>query len=242
MAKGAAIPLIAGGAALLLLSKGKKKTSTTRKTWGVRVNSDCSSVEIVDKERFYAFLNTGFRELADADPNLTFIQISDALFYEVAPHCTGFPGQPESGPVADLYAHITTVVGRLMIADARFKMPSLGALMGEAEDVSLTDWYRKWHNYPSSSLPTTPPSEVAFSSDLSRFKIGPDWYDKTVVPFVTEAAAEGRLDTVLTDFMERGVAHGRLVTAISELPKTSPAVKTFLAEVEDAIQEAKGSL
>lgn len=246
MAKTSALPLLAGGAALLLLSNSKKKSGlanlkTSWADYGILVDKDCSTVNVTNTRLFHSFVNVGFRELVAANPSITLVEISDALFYKVAPKCSGFPNEPESGSVTDLYMSIASLVDRLMIlsgkktADKDIKLGS-----GSGDDYAkIADWHQKWHNYPSPTLPPAPANQVAFSSDLSRFKIGPDWYEETVLPFVIEAAAEGRIDTALEDFMGRGVAFGRLIVAISELPKDAPRVQAFLAELEDAIQEAK---
>ena len=90
MAK-SALPLIVGaGAAAILLSKkksGKAKGGVAGR-WGVRVSSDCQTVDIVDPELFNQFLFGAFNELVETDPSLSLIQMTDALFGDVAPGCS----------------------------------------------------------------------------------------------------------------------------------------------------------
>jgi len=243
MAKNSALPLVAGGAALLLLGgkkkSKKKKSSSSNVRWGVRVSKDCQKVEIVDPAYFDNFLRGAYEELIEIDSSLTLIQISDALFGEVAPNCSGFPETPESAEVAELYAVIARAVGAQLVQDPRTK-DSIGSLVDEATQISFTDWYRAWRNYPSPETPSAPSGQVVFSSDLTTYKIGDSWYEEIVVPFVRAAKSEGRIDVAFQDFVEKaGVQVGQFVVPINELPQDSAAVEAFLSDLETAIQTAK---
>ncbi len=241
--KASALPILAGGAALLLLGGKKKRRKKSGKVaggvrWGIRISSDCKQVDVVSADLFHEFMFGAFNELVEADPSLTLIQMSDALFGDIAPHCSGFPEEPESAQVAELYAVIARNIGQFMVGDPRVDL-SMGALIDEATRISFTDWYRAWRNYPSPDVPDAPGNQVSFSSDLSTYKIGPDWYTHTVVPFVTLAASEGRLNTAFQDFVANlGVKVGQFVMPISELPQDSDVVIHFLNQLDKAIEAA----
>ena len=242
--KTSALPIIAGGAALLLLSGGKKKkkkgTSSGGKVrWGIRVSDDCKTVEVVDVNLFHKFMFGAFNELVETDPSLSLIQMTDALFGDIAPDCGGFPEEPQSAEVAELYAIIARNVGQFMVADPRVDL-SMGELIDEATKISFTDWYRAWRNYPSTEVPDAPSDQVSFPSDLSTFKIGSDWYANTLLPFVAQAGEEGRLETVFEDFVgSRGVLVGQFVMPISDLDQGEESVVAFLNELQAAIDQAQ---
>src|SRR5690606_4193050 len=114
--KTSTLPLLAGGAAVVLLSRSKKKSKKSNGSrWGVKVSADCKSVTITDSKLFHQFMYGAFHELVEIDPTLSLIQMSDALFGDVAPNCTGFPGEPESAEVAELYAIIARNIGQYMV-------------------------------------------------------------------------------------------------------------------------------
>lgn len=240
--KSASIPVLAGGAALLLMANSKKKPSKRSKVgkvrWGVRVSPDCQSAEIVDSVEFNAFIFGGSRELSEIDPTLTLIQISDALFGEVAPGCRGFPEDPNSSDIADLYMTIVQAVGPYLV-DGDHAATSLDELADEVVDVNLIDWYNRWRNYPTSTVPEAPPSEVAFSGDLTRYIIGKDWYSKTLVPFVANALKEGISDIADLFLENRGVLVGKDVIPASELPEDKGAVSKFFDYVEESVARAE---
>lgn len=248
MAKtGTALPVIAGGAALLMLSGRKKKKGTSLPAssgsrWGIRIVDDCKGVEVTDPELFNKFMYGAFNELVETDPSLSLIQMTDALFGDVAPSCSGFPEEPESAEVAELYATIARHIGRFMIHDSRVDI-NASKLVDEATKISFVDWYIRWRNYPSSDIPKAPENQVAFSSDMSTYQVGPKWYEETVVPFVASSGQEGRLETVFEDFVaSRGVMVGRVVKPISELPQDSPIVNDFLDGLEEAINNASAQV
>ncbi len=243
-----ALPILAGGAALILLSGGKKKRkksgggSSGGVRWGIRVSGDCKTVDVVDAKLFNQFMYGAFHELVEADPTLTLIQMTDALFGDIAPQCSGFPEEPESDQVAELYAVIARNIGHFMVEDPRVDL-TVGGLIDEATRITFLDWYRAWRNYPSSEVPIAPQDQVSFSSDLSTYEIGPDWYEKTVLPFVGQAGVEGRLETAFQDFVaNRGVKVGQFVMSIAELPQGGEAVEHFLDQLEEAIEKASAAV
>jgi len=238
MARGLALPIMAGGAALILLGGGKKRKLSGRTRWGVKVSTDCQDVTIVDPVLFQKFLIGAFDELVSIDPALGIIQLTDALFGDVAPNCSGFPEEPESAAVAELYATIARMMARLMIEDPRVVAADTD-LVDEATQIEFADWYRAWRNYPSSTVMKAPPEEVAFSSDYSKYEIGPKWYEATIIPEAEQAVREGRADSLFEYIVEnRGVLVGQFITPMSELPEDKPAVEEFLDKLEDAIERA----
>lgn len=239
--KTSALPLIAGGAAVLMLANGKKKKKKTSGNvrWGVRISDDCKKVDVVNAELFHQFMFGAFDELVSVDPSLSLIQMADALFGDIAPNCSGFPEDPESDEVAELYAVIARNVGQYMVDDPRVEM-TLGTLVDEATKISFTDWYRAWRNYPSANVPSVPSDQVAFSSDLSDFEVGRQWYSATVLPFVEDAAESGRIETAFEDFVtNRGVMLGKFVMPISDLPQDEESVVRFIDELQAAIEQAQ---
>jgi hypothetical protein len=243
MAKKSALPIVAGGAALLLLSssgKKKKKSGTTsnRPRWGVQISKDCKSVTIVDSKLFSQFMYGAYDELISVDPTLTLMQVTDALFGEVAPNCSGFPEEPESDEVAELFAVIARGVASFMATDPRTK-DSMGTLLDEATQISFVDWYRWWRNYPSPEIPDAPSAQVVFSSDLSTYKIGDNWFEETLRPYVQAEYDNGRIATAFEDYVNNfGVRVGKFTQPVKELPQDKPAVQDFLQKLEEAIARA----
>lgn len=236
---GSALPILAGGAALILFSGGKKKRKISGPTrWGVRVTPDCKEITIVNPELFQKFLIGAFDELVQTDPTLGILQLTDALFGDVAPNCSGFPEEPESPAVAELYATIARTMARLMIEDPRVSASDTD-LVDETTQIAFADWYRGWRNYPSSEVMHVPEEQVSFSADYTNYEIGPKWYEKTIRPEATAALHEGRIDSLYEFVVERrGVLVGRFVTPISELPEGKPAVEEFLDKLEENIERA----
>jgi len=244
MAKNSALPLVAGAGAVLLLSskKKKKKRSGPRARWGVRVSSDCKTVEVVDAGLFNQFMFGAYEELISVDSNLTLIQVSDALFGEVAPNCSGFPEDPESADVAELYAVIARNIAFFMARDHR-TADSMGSLLDEATNIAFVDWYRWWRNYPSSDIPEGPSAQVVFASDLSGYKIGPNWFEEVVRPFVQSAQENGRIEMAFEDFVNNlGVIVGQFTKPIQELPQDKPAVQNFMNELQAAVTKASSEV
>ncbi len=234
-----ALPIIAGGAALLLVSgKKKRKKSGNPSRWGVSISKDCQTVKIVDPKLFDQFLFGAYDELAAIDSSLRLIQITDSLYGEIAPDCAGFPEDPQSSEIAELYAVIARAVGSFMVMDPR-NDATMGAIIDEATQISFIDWYRAWRNYPTSDVPDILANQVAFASDMSSYIVGPNWFEETVRPFVQAAHDESRLDTVVVDFANnRGVLVGKFVMPIVELPPDEASVNAFMAELDAAMQKA----
>ena len=233
------VPVAAAGAALLLMSKKKRRPSpggTSR--FGVHVSSDCQTVVVKDKDLFLQYLIGATKELIDIDQSLTAIQLTDALFGDLAPGCSGFPEEPESGAVVELYSTIARTVTRILAYDPRVQVSSED-FIDKTTAIAYNDWYKAWRNYPSAVVPGVPDGQVSFSSDLSSYEISPTWYENTVKPFVHEAVQQGAGDTAYESFVDqRGVLVGELVEPIAGLPEGNSVVEKFLDELESAIEHA----
>jgi len=243
MAKSSALPLLVGGAAALALASGKKKKKKKKSSggggkirWGVRVTSDCQDVIIENDELFSDFILAGYQELHGIDPDLDVIEISTALFGEVAPDCSPFPEEPESGAIAELFAFVMRRVAFYMVADGRQQNIDL---VEDSMGIAFNDWYTQWRNYPSSDIYDFPPSQVGFANDFSKYKIGPQWYSKTIKPFVATAVQQGRAGTAFEDYVANNrVLVGEFEKDIASLPQDQPVVDDYLDEVEEAIDRA----
>ncbi len=236
MAKTSAAPLLLGaGAVAFAASKGKKRKSK-RGHWGVYVSKDCQTVEITNQMLFRDFVRGGYQELFDVDPNLDVLQISDALFGEVAPQCSPFPEEPESAGLAELYRSIVAGVTETMVetGNARIK-----GMLESPRAKEFAQWYMHWRNPPSSEIPDVPANEVSFASDYSQFRIGKQWYSETVQPFVMTLVQAGNAGNAYEAFINnRAVAVGRFLLPISELPAEAPMVAQFLEQVKTAVNQA----
>jgi len=250
MAKSSALPLLAGGAAVLLLaSSGKKKKKTSgsgsgsgKVRWGVRIPKGCQEVIIDNAEIFQDFLFGAYNELIEIDPDLGVLQITDALFGEVAPHCSGFPEEPESAAIVEFYTFIARHISMFMIDDARLSVTAED-LANEATKVAFGDWYQQWAQYPTPEVGDIPSDQAGISGDYKKLKIGPDWYANNVRPFVEQAIKQGRADTAFEDYVaNRGILVGNIIKPISELPQDKTVVDQFLDALEEAIDKATEEL
>jgi len=241
MAKNTALPLLAGGAALLILSgkkPKKRKGSGSKIRWGVRISSKCKSIIVENAELFEDFMYGAYNELIEADPDLTVLQITDALFGDIAPQCSGFPEKPESVAVVEFYSFMARTVARFMLDDPRVKVGA-SDMIDEATHIAFSDWYKQWRQYPSSDVPETPSDQVSFSSDFSDYKIGSDWYSENIKPFTASMIAAGAGENVFEEYTSsHGVLVGNLITPIEELPQEEEAVDDFLDKLEESIDRA----
>lgn len=243
MAKSALPLLAAGGAALLFVSSGSKKGKKKKKgRWGVSISGKCKTITVYDADLLMDFLFNAYKELMEADPDLTVLQVTDALFGDIAPNCSGFPEKPESPAVVEFYTFIARHVAMFMVDDpAKDVTPK--DMVDEATSIAFDDWYKQWRNYPSAEVQQAPSSQVAFSSDLSDYKIGSDWYTQNIKPFAEQAKAENRVDSAFEDYVEnRGVLVGSFIQPISELPEGKDAVEDFLDKLDAALERAFGEV
>ena len=237
MAKTSAAPLLlAGGAVALAVSKGKKKKKSARGHWGVYVSRDCQKVEITKQTLFRDFVLGGYKELIGIDPDFDIFQISDALYGEVAPHCSPFPENPESPGLAELYRRIVAGVTEAMVTS---RNPRVKEMMQSPRAKEFAQWYIHWRNPPSPEIPDAPASEVAFASDYSQFRIGKQWYAETVAPFVKALVKAGNANQIYDAFISnRAVVVGRALLPINTLPVSQPMVEQFLGQVRAAVDQA----
>lgn len=237
MAKSAAPVLLGVGAVAVLATSKKKKKK--RGHWGIYVSKDCQRVEITNQLLFRDFLLGGYKELIDADSELDIFQIADAMFGEVAPHCAPFPENPESVGLVELYGIIVKAITGFMAAD---RNPKIMSMLNDPRAKEFAQWYEYWKNPPDSELPEVPSNEVGFSSDYSQYKIGKQWYEKTVLPFIQPMVRAGTTDadSLYQAFIKnRAVAVGRLILPIVDLPQDVPMVLQFLEQVQAAVEQAR---
>lgn len=240
MAKSALPIIAAGGAALLLTSSGGKKKGKKGKRgrWGVGVSKDCKTITVYNSDLLMDFLFNAYKELIEADPDLKALQITDALFGDILPNCSGFPERPESPAVVEFYAFIARHVSMFMVDDPSISVTPKD-MVDEATSIAFGDWYTQWRDYPTPELPSAPSDQVAFSSDFSSYKIGKDWYNNNIKPFVASELSDGRSDSIFEDYVDnRGVQVGKFVRVISNLPEDKKSVQEFLDKLEDAIDKA----
>lgn len=239
MGKSAA-PVLLGAGALAVLASSKKKKKGKRGHWGIYVSKDCQRVEITNQLLFRDFLLGGYKELIGIDPALDVFQVSDAMFGEVAPHCSPFPEHPESVGLVELYGIIVKAVTGFMTAD---RNPKVLQMLDDPRAKEFAQWYEHWKNPPDSTLPNTPSTEVGFSSDYSQYQIGKGWYDRTVVPFVHAMVQSGNTEQIYQAFIEnRAVSVGRLILPIVDLPESQPMVVQFLEQVQAAVDQARAEM
>jgi len=239
-------PLLLGAGALAVAATRKKKKKRSKGHYGVRVSSDCKKVTFTNWELFQDFTLGAYAELMAADDSLSIVQVTEALFGEVAPQCAPFPEEPQSPAIAELYNVIIRLVTQHMAQDKR---PQLAAFRDDPLAKEFLEWYRYWRNPPSPEIPQDfPDSEVAFSADLSAYEIGKNWYAKTVKPFVIAMVSAGNIPQgwgqprivgeIYDEFLaNRAVVVGQFIMPIESLDKRA-MVPDFLDKVRDAIERA----
>lgn len=235
--KNSAAPLLIGGAALAVVaSKNRRKKAKRSSHWGVRVTSDCA-IEVVDPDLFQRFLIGSFYELTEADPNLDAFQLTDAMFGEVAWDCPIFPEPPKDRSAVDFYYTLLRSNVRNLVGVRELEP---GQIAQNPRFAEFSEWYRHWRNPPSPEIPSYPKNQAAFSSDMSHYEIGPDWYGGTIKPFVHRQIQEGRGDMAFEDAIQHlSVAVGLMIVPIANLPAEAPSVGSFVAKLDEAVNQAK---
>ena len=223
-------------------SKKRRRYGSTKKSpedlRGILISKDCENVTVVDKELFDKFLIGVYSKQLSADPSISLMLVTDRMFHKSAPGCWGFPHDPQSEQVADLYMNILRRAAIFMASDDRVNLNLSDAFkIMHSEDLSR--WYKRWSNYPTSIVPKPVKGHVAFSSDMTGFEIDEAWFPQTVQPFVEQARSAGELPTAYDDFVGNvGVMVGRFMYPISELPTELEATTNFLNQVAEAIETA----
>ena len=247
MSNKAILPVLAGGAAVLALSGGKKSKSKGKSSggvsrWGVKISKDCKKISIFNEKLFLRFINGAYIEALKIDDSFSLLQIADIIFDDVAPNCSGFPEEPESPNVAELYFIILTIVWRIMVEESDYSI-SDEDLIEPNTAANFSEWYLENTNPKSPEIFEFPADQVAFSGDMDRYKIGKEWYKYNIVPFVRSARINDRLDSAFNDYvLTRNVKVGMFVRPISTLPENEPSVIHFLKKLSDSIDKAKSEL
>lgn len=235
MAKSAA-PLLLGAGALALFAVRKK--GGTKARFGLRVNDKCQ-VEIIDEDKYKAFLRGAYLEEIEDNPGYGPLELADVLFADVAPHCHHFPEQPESMDVYRLYMNILGYVSGFLVDDGKMEP---GQILELREDSD----FAKWSEYNLETLGAKwgalPENQVGFAKDHSEYRIGKNWEEETLAPFVMQGKKEGLTNQEIYDaFVDKKnvmVGEHKFVR-ISDLPQNEPAVEEFEERIIKGIQAAE---
>ncbi len=233
MAKAAA-PLLIGAGALAILAAGKKKPKSR---FGIRVSKDCR-VEVTDEERYLAFVRGGYLDERADNPEDGPLEISESLFKDVAPHCHHFPEAPETMDIYRLYLNILGFVSTFMVDDDAIKPKEILELREELG-------FDKWANHHLERLGkmwgAIPENQVGFAKDFSEFRIGEDWEEDTLAPFVIQGKKEGLTNQQIYDAFvaKKSVMVGEFrFVRIADLPENEPKVQEFLEHIIEGIEAA----
>jgi len=234
MAKTAA-PLLLGAGAVALFVSQKKAPKKPR--FGLRVNSHCE-VEVLDEDKYKAFLRGGYLEELEDNPGYGPLELASALFVDVAPDCHYFPEQPESMDIYRLYLNILGYMSRFLVDDGKVEPAQILHLQRDSE-------FSKWSEHNLERLGETwgaiPENQVGFAKDHSGYRVGEDWKEETLAPFVIQGKEEG-LDN--QEIYDAFVARRRVLVGehkfvrIADLPQNEPAVQEFQEWIIKGIEAA----
>jgi len=234
MAKSAA-PLLLGAGALALFVAQKK---VTKARFGLRVNGKCQ-VEIIDGDKYKAFLRGAYLEEIEDNPGYGPLELAGVLFADVAPHCHHFPEQPESMEIYRLYLNILGHVSTFLVDDGKLKPSQILELREDSEFVKWSE-----HNLEALSAKwgALPENQVGFAKDHSEYRIGKNWEEETLAPFVMQGKEEGLGDQEIYDafITKKSVMVGEhKFVRISDLPQNEPAVEEFEERIIKGILAAE---
>lgn len=235
MAKSAA-PLLLGAGALALFAAQKK--GGTKARFGLRVNGKCQ-VELIDDDKYKAFLRGGYLEEIEDNPGYGPFELADALFADVAPNCHHFPEQPESMDIYRLYMNILGHVSSFLVDDGRLEP---GQVLELREDSEFAKWSE--HNLETlgAKWGALPENQVGFAKDHSEYRVGEDWEEETLAPFVLQGKEEGLDNQEIYDAFvaKKNVMVGEhKFVRISDLPQNEPAVQEFQEWIIKGIEAAE---
>lgn len=233
MAK-SAVPFLLGAGAIAFLAAGKKNSKTR---FGLRISKDCK-VEVVNEDIYNSFLRGGYLEEHADNPNDGPLEIAAALFTDVAPHCHHFPEDPESLDVYRLYLNILGNISHFMVDDGSIKPAEIMKLR---DDLEFQKWSEDHLERFGKKWGAIPEDQVGFSKDYSEYRIGPDWEEDTLAPFVIEGKNEGLSNQDIYDAFvsKKNVLVGEYkFVRIVDLPENEPAVQEFLDRIIKGIEAA----
>lgn len=236
MAKSTA-PLLLGAGALALFMAQKKPAGNKRSRFGIRVGDNCK-VEVLDEDRYRNFLKGSYLEEIADNPEAGPLEIAEVLFADLAPTCHHFPDQPESMDIYRLYVNVLNYVTNFLMQDGKI-LP--GDVLKIRESSGFNDW-SKWNlEHLGGMWGSAPEDQVAFARDFSSFRVGPDWEEDTLAPFVMEGKKQNLTNQEIFDAFvaRRAVLVGEhKYVAIKELPESSPVVQEFLERIIKGIEAA----
>lgn len=234
MAKSSA-PILLGAGALALVVGTKKKKPKPR--FGIQVTANCH-VDVIDEDKYRAFLRGAYLDEIADNPGAGPIQLADALFADVAPLCKHFPEDPESMDIFRLYLNILGYVSNFLVEDGRLKPKQILDLR---EDTDFLNWQERNLERLSQKWGAIPEDAVGFAKDYSEYRLGKDWEEDTLAPFVMDGKNEGMTNQEIFDafVQQRHVLVGEhKFIRIADLPSEEPAVQEFLDRIIDGIGAA----
>ena len=228
-------PLLLGAGALALYVSQKKTASKPR--FGLLVNAHCR-VELVNGDRYKAFLRGGYLEELEDNPGAGPFELASALFADVAPHCRHFPEDSETIDIYRLYLNILGHVSNFLVDDGKMKPKQVLELR---EDSEFAQWSERNMERLSPMWGAIPEDHVGFAKDYSEYRVGSDWEEDTLAPFVIEGKEAGKTGQEIYDSFvtKRHVLVGEYkFIRISELPQDEPAVQEFQEWIIKGIEAA----
>ena len=235
MAKTAAPILLGAGAIALLVSK---KKGPTKPRFGLRVTSSCR-VELVDEDKYKAFLRGGYLEEIEDNQGHGPFELASVLFTDVAPHCHHFPDEPESMDVYRLYLNILGHVSNFLVEDGKMKPAQILKLR---EDSDFSDWSERNLEALGAMWGAIPENQVGFAKDHSEYRVGEDWEEETLAPFVLQGKEEELDNQAIYDAFvaKKNVMVGEhKFVRIADLPQDKPAVQEFQEWIIKGIEAAE---
>ena len=235
MAKSVA-PLLLGAGAVALFVSQKKTPAKPR--FGLRVNERCE-VQVLDEDKYKAFLRGGYLEELEDNPGYGPLELAAALFADVAPHCHHFPEQPESMDVYRLYLNILGRVSTLLVEDGKVEPAQILNLREESE---FAEWSSHNEERLGAKWGAIPENQVGFAKDHSEYRVGEDWQEETLAPFVVQGKGEGLDNQEIYDAFvaKKNVMVGEhKFVRISDLPQNEPAVQEFQEWIIKGIEAAE---
>lgn len=228
-------PLLLGAGALALYASQKK--AATKPRFGLLVNVHCR-VELVDEDKYKAFLRGGYLEELEENPGYGPFELAAALFSDVAPDCHHFPETPETMDVYRLYLNILGHVSNFLMNDGKLTPMQVLELRESSEFVQ---WSERNREALSGMWGAIPENQVGFAKDHSEYRVGEDWEEETLAPFVIAGKEEGLTAQEIYDaFVARkNVMVGEYkFVRISDLPQNEPAVQEFQEWIIKGIEAA----
>lgn len=234
-------PLLLGVGAIALLASRKRGSGSGlgpgRMRNGVFSSADCKTLRVADYDRFNNFMRGGFAELRASGANLDNYAITDRMFRDTAPGCTGFPGVPESADVVMLYMTMMRMVAYQLVEE---RIANAIDIISDERNAALTAWVNEYGGGPPNELPgNVPEDQVGFSPNYKQRFVGPAWVANTLEPFMASEGQGGRFGDDAYDRFVNGhnVMVGTSFVPIVELPMNEAKVAEFLDRILEAASQ-----